>query len=172
MRSVRALLIAVFLVVSVGACAREPDDSTPEGALSMFLDAIERSGQGDPRGLEDAFALIDEESQRRLSERARSATALGARELEPWEMLVSGRADLRFPPRRGSGLRVRPGATDETAIVVVAGAQPEQRAEIPMRREPASPGHRGGWRVVIAIPDVRTASGRSGVASEEPAPAP
>ena len=135
MRSVRPLLIAVFLV-SLGACAREPDDSTPEGALSMFLDAIERSGQGDPRGLEDAFALIDEESQRRLSERARSATALGARELEPWEMLVSG------------------------------------RAEIPMRREPASPGHRGGWRVVIAIPDVRTASGRSGVASEEPAPAP
>lgn len=165
MRPVRTLFLAV-LVMSLGACAREPDDSTPEGALSMFLDAIERSGQGDPRGLEDAFALIDGESQRRLSERARSATALGARELEPWEMLVTGRADLRFPPRRGAGLRVRPGATGESAVVVVAGAQPEQRAEIPMRRE------EDGWRVVIAIPDVRTASGRSGVASEEPAPAP
>lgn len=169
MRLVRALLI-LSLLASLGACTREPDDSTPEGALSMFLDAIERSGQGDPRGLEDAFELIDSESQRRLSDRARSATALGARELEAWEMLVSGRADLRFPPRRGAGFRVRPGTTEDSAVVVVSGAEPDQRAEIPMRLEGSVPGHQGGWRVVIAIPDVRTASGRSGVASEEPAP--
>lgn len=168
MRALHLAVLSIVVATAVSACAREPDDSTPEGALSLFLDAIDRNAHQDPTALEDAYALLDSESQRRLAERARSATALGAREYEPWEMLVDGRADLRFAPRRGSGLRVRPGATEDTAVVVVSGERPEQRAEIAMRREAPSGGGRGGWRVVLAIPDVRTATGRSGVVSEEP----
>lgn len=142
----RALVLSLVLVISAPACSREVDDTTPEGALSLFLDAIDRGETG------DAYALIDGESQRRLAERARSTTALGARELEPWEMLVEERSDLRFTPRRGSGLRARAGADADHAVVVVSGERAEQRAEIAMVRED------GRWRVVLAIPDPRDRS--------------
>ncbi|MDQ3033911.1 MAG: hypothetical protein M3Y87_15955 [Myxococcota bacterium] len=144
----RAAPLALALLALVG-CSRELDDSTPEGAAGMFLAAIEQSST-DRDALRRAYEVIDSESQRRLSERARSATALGAREYEPWEMIVHGRALLRFVPQRGSGLRARDGALEDEAIVVVTGEAEGQRAEVPMRLED------DGWRVVLDVPDVRT----------------
>jgi hypothetical protein len=142
-------IAALASLALLGACSRELDDRTPEGALAIFVDAIEQS-ERDGDALRRAYEVIDSTSQRHLSERARSATALGAREYEPWEMIVQGRALLRFVPQRGSGLRAREGASDDEAIVVVTGELEGQRAEIPMRRE------EGGWRVVLDVPGVRT----------------
>lgn len=155
------LVIVAFAALGVG-CSREPDDQTPEGALTLFLDALERSAAGDRAALEDAYRLLDGETQRRLTERARSTTALGAREFQPWEMLVEERAVLRFAPRRG-GLRSRPGETEGTAIVTVTGSEGAQRTEVGMRLE------EDGWRVVIAVPDIRAVpagDGPSGDAAE------
>lgn len=137
------LALAIVLGLLSLACAPEIDDSTPEGALAMFLDALERGER------ENAFALIDGESQRRLAERARSATALGARELEPWEMLVEDRSALRFPRRRGGGMRTNLGSDPARAIVTVIGELPGQRAEVVMVRE------RGRWRILLPIPPLR-----------------
>ncbi len=145
-------------------CADEPDDSSPDGALALFLEALDRSADQDPTALEDAYALLDESSRLRLSDRARSATALGAREIDPWEMLVDGRPIVRFTPRRGGGLRSRMGTAPDTAVVIVTGEGERQRAEISMRLEDE------GWRVVLAIPDVQTAAARE--AREHPAPEP
>ncbi len=134
-------------MIALGACSSEDEDSTPEGAAGMFLDAIAQS-EHDSDALRRAYELIDEGSRQRLSERARSATALGAREYEPWEMMVRGRALLRFVPPRGSGLRARAGATEDDAIVVAMGEGEGQRAEVPMRRE------EDGWRVMLAVPEL------------------
>lgn len=165
-RTVTCAWLALTLALGASGCARERDDSTPEGALALFLEAIERSEQ-DAEALRDAYALIDAESQRRLRDRARTAAALGAREYEPWEMLVQGRTRLRFVARRGVGLRARPvtredGTTrDDESIVVVTGEGEGQRAEIPMRLED------DGWRVVLAIPELRTPADRGSDGTRE-----
>lgn len=152
MHEVRRRLVvsaAVALALLLSGCARELDDSSPEGAVALFLDALER-GREDPHALQEAFALVDEESKRRLNERARSATALGAREYEPWEMLVEGRSRLRFTPRRGSGVRVSEGGEDGRATVVVSGEDESERAEVPVVLE------EDGWRVVLGVPELRS----------------
>lgn len=134
-----------FAAFAVG-CGEERQDATPEGALTGFLDAIERSG--DSRGaLEQAYGLIDASAQERLVDRARSATALGARELNPWELLVEGRALLRFHPRRGGGMRSQ--VTGDRAVVTVVGEDGDERAEVPMVRQA------DGWRVVLEVPEFR-----------------
>jgi hypothetical protein len=132
---------------ALASCAREEGGTTPEDAAGVFLEAIERS-QRDPDALRQAFDVLDTESRRRLEERARSAT--GAREYAPWEMIVSGRTALRFIPQRGSGLRARPGANPDEAVVVVTGEGEGQYAELSMRRE------EDGWRVVLAVPEMST----------------
>lgn len=151
MREIRGILAALALVplLLASGCTRELDDSSPEGAAALFLDALARADD-DPYAREEAYALVDEESRRRLVERARSATALGAREYEPWEMLVEGRSRLRFAPRRGSGVRVRESGEDGHATVLVTGEDESQRAEIPMVLE------EGGWRVVLGVPEMRS----------------
>ncbi len=141
------LILCVAASCSLAGCARDEGDTTPEGAASVFLDAIERSKR-DPDALRQAYEMLDTESRRRLEERSRSAT--GAREYAPWEMIVSGRTALRFAPQRGSGLRERPGTSPDEAVVVVTGEGEGQTAELSMRRE------EGGWRVVVAIPEMST----------------
>ncbi|UJR78700.1 Hypothetical protein I5071_7310 [Sandaracinus amylolyticus] len=148
--AVRLPIVVLALISSalLTACARELDDTTPEGAAALFVDALER-GRDDRNALREAYELIDEESQRRLYERARSATALGAREYEPWEMLVEGRSRLRFTPRRGSGFRARDEG-EGRAVVTVSGEEASQRAELPMQLED------DGWRVVLDVPELRS----------------
>ena len=150
LRASRARAVVSFVALWLGAfavgCGEEREDATPEGALTLFLDAIERSGES--RGaLEQAYDLIDASAQERLVDRARSATALGARELHPWELLVEGRALLRFHPRRGGGMRAQ--VTGDRAVVTVVGEDGDERAEVPMVRQP------DGWRVVLEVPEFR-----------------
>jgi hypothetical protein len=142
------LAVVLGVAMSTLGCARELDESTPEGACGLFLEALARSAD-DPTALEDAYRLLDEATRRRLADRANSMTG-GAREHAPWEMIVQGRSVPRFMPRRGNGLRAR--TAGDTATVVVTGDRAGERAEVPMRRE------EDGWRVVIAVPDVRSSA--------------
>ena len=135
----------LVLAMAAPGCGREIDDRTADGALTLFLDALERS-EHDRSALAEAYRLLDPESRHRLAERARGAVALGARPYEPWEMIADGQPVLRFAPRRGGGLRVRSGPSPDVCSVIVTGAHDGQRAEVPMRREGAA------WRVVLQIP--------------------
>lgn len=151
---------AVFglAMLGVAACSPQVDDSTPEGAATLFLEAVARS-ERDPKAREEIYRLLDSESRRRLAERARMMTALGASDFEPWEMIVEGRVTLHVRPRRANGIRLRAGADSDQAVVVVTGRNETERMELPMRREPE------GWRVVLAVPDGATPRGTTGGAS-------
>jgi hypothetical protein len=150
----RVLLWTLVLVfVSLWSCSREPD-STPEGALSAWVSAMNAS-RSDIQARRRAYDLLTTRAQQSLAERASRATQLSGRELQPWEMLAPGRFSLRFPfdPETLSST-----IEGETAVVL-ARSRGGERAEVPMVRE------NGRWRVDLSLPPIRPI--RAGEASEE-----
>lgn len=143
----RRWALCLLVWVPVAGCDSPPSDETPQEALSLFLDAMSRSDR-DPQGLKDAYGLLAPSTREALQRRARRAGMLAGRDFEPWEMLAQGRFRLRFAPERASEMEVR--HDGDRAVVVVEGAESEERAEVPMRREGEH------WRVALAIPPMRT----------------
>ena len=135
-------LPALVLALCVLGCSEEPTDETPEGALTLFLAAMENSAH-DPRALEEAYRLLCRESRQSLLERARLAGSLGGRDLEPWELIARGGYRQTFTPSRR---RTRSAIDGETATVTARDADGDHSAEVQMRRED------GHWRVVLTIP--------------------
>lgn len=133
----------------LAGCGSEPDDTTPSGALQMFLDAMERS-QWESGALEEAYRLLSPAAREQLRVRAETATSLSGRTFEPWEMIAQGRYGLRFAPRRSGGMIER--VEGDTAIVVVRGSREGQVAEVPMVLED------GRWRVKLELPEVGAAT--------------
>ncbi len=160
-RSVRPrLALAALLVVALSACSPAPSDSTPTGALRLFLRAMEQAGS-DPTALETAFGLLDAHAREVLEQRARDASALAnGRQFAAWEMLAQGRYRVRFAYAEYGSMRER--VEHERATVTVVGTSGNDRADVPLVRES------GHWRVVLDIPTppVREES------REEPPPAP
>ncbi|MFW5875413.1 MAG: hypothetical protein ACOCXM_01625 [Myxococcota bacterium] len=130
-------------VVLLAGCPSEPDDSSPAGALHLFLDAMDRS-EWDEEAQREAYALLSAEARSRLAQRARQAEALSGRAFEPWDMLTRGRFRLRLAPRDRGGMVER--VQGDRATVVVRGRTPERRAEVPMVRA------EDGWRVALEVP--------------------
>jgi len=129
------------------ACSSAPSDETPEGAVRLFLDAMERS-EREPEALREAYALLAGPSRLALLERAHLAGSLGGRQFDPWEMIVRGRSRRSFAIREGvSGMRAS--IDGDEATVTVSEDDGEQRARIPLLRED------GRWRVLIDIPPAR-----------------
>ncbi len=128
------LLAPLFLLSIAFGCAEEAPDSTPEGALAAFLEAMEESRYDDARRA-DAYSLLDQETQAELEGRVGRAEALGRAGLEPWEMLAMGRFRLSFEPH---SMQAR---VDGAEGVVVVQGRGGERAEVPVVQEP------DGWRV-------------------------
>jgi hypothetical protein len=126
----------------LAACARGPGEDTPEGALELFLAAMDRSAW-DESALADAHRLLAEESRAALEERASLANALSGRRFEAWQMLPQGRTRQRFRIRWG---RTRTRIDGERAIVTVRGSGETQSADVELAREGDV------WRVVLEIP--------------------
>jgi hypothetical protein len=101
----------------------------------------------DQSALKEAFHLLEADARAALSERAREVPSLSGRELEPWDMIAQGRYRLRFAPRPGDGLREVIDASGDRATVTVLGADPDDRAAVPLVRE------RGRWRIALAVPN-------------------
>jgi hypothetical protein len=140
------LVVVVALACTLAACGRSVDDSTPSGAARLFVAAMAQSAD-DRHGLEDAYHLLSQRTREALVQRARQTAALGAREREPWEMLVEGTAHLRFEPRPG-GYREQLDPSDpDRATVTILGPHDGDRAELPLVHES------DGWRVVLDLPD-------------------
>lgn len=136
----RACLVLGLMLVA--ACSSTPTDATPKGALTLFLNSMQR-GSYDPDGLRAAYELLDASSRGALADRARLSGALSnGREFQPWEMLVRGRFQLRFSPEPG-GLTET--ITGENAVVTIRGAHASEVARVPMKREG------GRWRVALDL---------------------
>lgn len=139
-RSPVIVIVAAALLANLPACTDEPNDDSPEGALVLFLEAMERS-RHDGAALRQAYDLLDEAAQVQLQERAENAGSPG-HTIEPWEMIVRGRFRVRLDWRRAGALTTR--ANGDEAVVVVGGPEGAQ-AEVPMVRE------HGHWRVALVL---------------------
>jgi hypothetical protein len=137
----RTFAPVLCLLALSGACSDEPSDDTPAGALTLFLEAMEKS-DWDASARRDAYELLCSDARTALDERAERANALSRREFEPWEMLAQGRFRLRFAPAE---TEVR--QDGDEATVTVLGRREGERADVPMVRED------GHWRVQLVIPE-------------------
>lgn len=138
-------MLALGLLVGCASCSHEPSSRTPTGALRLFVDAMDRS-QWDPSALRDAYGLLSSSARDRLRERAKLATSLAGRKLEPWDVLAQGRFRLRFAPQWERRTKER--VDRDRATVIVRGSGEKHRAEVPMVRE------EGAWHVALEIPPV------------------
>jgi hypothetical protein len=138
----RAILLAVALAVStLAGCSHPPPDSTPDGAVRLFLDDIE-GASSDPRLMRAAYDLLGPAARANLAERARRATFLPGQTVQPYEMLVG--FGLAFRPKA-----VRPAIVGNRATVEVFGADPQnERASIICVKQGAV------WRIEPAIPQL------------------
>jgi hypothetical protein len=138
------------LVALAAGCSSPPSGDTPAGALRLFVESVERARQslGPDRdaALEQALELVDEASRAEIEERTRGAESLGARDLEPFELLAA------YPRREGAGaLPTRASAFREHldpdgTHATVSVRSPTGAIEVPMVREGDA------WRVVLSIP--------------------
>lgn len=140
-------LLALALGLPLAGCTEAPTDETPSGTVRLFLAALQRS-ERDPAALREAYRLLSASSRRALAERAHLAGSLGARELEPWEMIVAGRSRETFAPARGSR-GMRESIDREHATVTVRSQDGDRTAEVALVRE------RGRWRIVMELPPTR-----------------
>ena len=136
----RALVTVAALAVSLLAgCSHPPPDSTPDGAVRLFLDDIE-GASSDPRLMRAAYDLLGPAARANLAERARRATFLPGQTVQPYEVLVG--FGLAFRPKA-----MRPAIVGNRATVEVFGADPQnERASIICVKQGAV------WRIEPALP--------------------
>jgi hypothetical protein len=137
---VRVAVLA--LPLSTAACSHPPPDSTPEGAVRLFLDDLE-AAEDDPRVMRRTYDLLGPQARANLAERARRTSSLQGRQFQPWEMLASGRFGLAFRPKDYRTNRV-----GDRATVEVVGTDPtSEHASVICVREA------GGWRIEPGLPE-------------------
>lgn len=140
MRVVAALLVAIGLVVSSVRCSRPPPDSTPEGAVRLWLEALQQS-LDDPAQAKAVYELLGPAARANLAERAARASQVQGRKVEPQEMIATGNFGMRFRPKRFSAV-----LQGDSAVVALMGDDPGDRAELRcVRVGPA-------WRVEPELP--------------------
>jgi hypothetical protein len=135
-------LAVAWLVVALAACSHPPPDSTPAGAVRLFLEDME-SADEDPLLMRHAYDLLGPAARANLEERAHRAARAQGRQVAPWEMLAAGRFGLAFRPKTYRP----PTIVGDRATVEVLGADPAaEHASVVCIREP------GGWRIEPDLP--------------------
>lgn len=138
-RATRTLLLVLAFAIG---CSRPPPDATPDGAVRLFVEKMESSGD-DPRATRDAYALLGPRARANLKERAGRASRGQGRRHEPYEMLAEGRFGLKFRPKAMAARTV-----GDEAFVDVRGDGADDRATVHCVREAE------GWRVEPELPDI------------------
>ena len=135
---------AMSLAVTLSAaCSRRPPDSSPEGAVRLFLDEIDAAGD-DPPAVRRAYDLLGPAARANLTERARRASRLQGRHLDPWDMIAAGLFGLAFRPKAMHAA----GVVGDRATVEVVGEDPQtSHASVACVQEA------GGWRVEPGLPE-------------------
>jgi hypothetical protein len=135
-------LSALLLLAALAACSHPPADSTPAGAVKLFLEDMEAADE-DPRIMRHAYDLLGPAARANLEERARRTARAQGRQVAPWEMLAAGRFGLAFRPKT-----MREGKVGDRATVEVLGADPAvEQASVVCVREA------GGWRIEPQLPE-------------------
>lgn len=127
-------VLGLVSTLAAGCPGGRPTDETPEGALTLFLEAMIQ-GNG-PRAVE----LLDPDAQRGLAERAAEASRQAGRTLEPADVLAVERFVTNWEIAR-----MTTEETGDSAVVTATGSVEGQRAEVRMRRV------EGRWRVVLPL---------------------
>jgi hypothetical protein len=137
--AVRTWALAVTLLM---ACTRAPPDSSPEGALRLFLDDLDEAGD-DPSAMRRAYDLLGPTARVNLAERARRTSRLQGRQVASWEMLAAGLFGLAFRPKAMHSMVV-----GDRATVEVFGEDPQsEHASVVCIHEGS------GWRIEPGLPE-------------------
>lgn len=136
MRASVGLALAVLLLA---AACNSKSDSSPDGALRAFTAALTATRE-DSDQLERVTDLLSTPDRRELERRAEASKRLGGEERTVSEMLVLGRIQVAWVPRK---IRVAK-RTDRRAELDVTGPD-KQRARVVMVREDE------GWRVSLGL---------------------
>ena len=135
--------VCMFALCITAACSKKVDDSTPEGAVTMFLRALDDTSR-DPTASGRAVALLDPQARTALAERAARATSIGGKQRAPESMLAPVWSPPRFSVDHTSTALDGDGAH---AMVDLYGVDPAtQHVRVPVVRE----GDR--WRIVVTVP--------------------
>ena len=147
----RAALLALLLVAACAiGCARKPADATPEGALELFLQALDDTSH-DPSANARAYALLDPASRESLRVRAARATSITGKALVADQMLAPVWSSPRFAIER---MHAEIDGTGARAMVDVFGADPVmQHVRVPLVREGEA------WRVEMGLTGVEGKGG-------------
>ena len=145
-----ALSFALFALLVLGACRRDPVDAAPEAIVEEFVLRMQRV-HGDPKTAREAYELLWSEAKHGLAERAKRASAVVGREVAPESMIAPTHFSLSFTPKRYTA-RV----DGDWAIVTAVGEAPAQRREIKCVKED------GRWRVVLVMPPLPPIQRRPG----------
>jgi hypothetical protein len=134
--------LVVAAVMALHGCSRPPPDATPDGATRLFLDAME-AAETDAREMRRAYNLLGPVGRANLEERARRTSRLQGRQVQPWDMLATGRFGVAFRPKT-----MRSKVVGDRASVEVLGADAQnERASVACVHEA------GGWRIEPEFPD-------------------
>ena len=136
-----ALVLVGALLLSTG-CREEADVDTPEQTVRAFIDRMQRV-HGDPKKSRAAFELLSLAARDNLEQRAQRASAATGGTVRPEEMLAPSAFFLDFQPESWSTRSGR-----GWAVVTAAGKSPAQKREIRCVKE------KGGWRVVLDLPEL------------------
>lgn len=146
-RGARSALLAAVLLA---ACTRAAPDATPEGAVRLWVEKMESSGE-DRGATREAYELLGARARANLKERAERASRGQGRRYEPWEMIAEGRFGLRFRPKT---MKTR--IEGDVAYVQVRGEGPDETATVRCTREGAA------WRLEPELPPVAAPTRRDG----------
>jgi hypothetical protein len=138
---VSLLRLLAVLALSFAACGSDPDDLSPDAALTNFLVAMEQSTHA-PEQRKAAFDWLDQQSRKQLSERADLTASLAGRKLAPWELLVPGRVSFAGLARGGVKMSTEVSGDRARVRIPVEGQGP---VEVAMIRED------GRWHVVLGL---------------------
>jgi hypothetical protein len=132
---------ALALALACQACSHPPADATPEGAVRLFLDAMD--AEDTPSSMRRAYDLLGPVARANLAARARRTSRLQGRQVEPWEMMAAGLFGLAFRPKAMHRTGVA-----ERATVEVFGEDPQsEHASVACVQEA------GGWRIEPGLPE-------------------
>lgn len=137
----RSLLAAVSLAFVLG-CSRGAPDASPEGAVRLWLEKMESSGD-DARAMREAYELLGPSARKNLEARAERASRGQGQRFEPHQMLAEARFGLRFRPKKMTSRE-----EGDVAFVDVRGDGKDETATVRCARE------EGGWRVEPDLPEV------------------